>query len=144
MKDIRLLEIQYFSLQCIGSIILLSLNRIFLLKCATNALKADCLSVVINVKWFLCPTPSVPQEQPSGVEAQIQAPSHKKSMWQNSRAAVDITMSIPKERNHRDVNVYFSIQLQSKRQSHFHLVQLYKCRKGYILPTDAGEDVDQH
>lgn len=41
---------------------------------------------------------SVPHEQPCSVESQIQAPNHIKSMWQNSRTAVDVTVRISEER----------------------------------------------
>lgn len=77
---------------------------------------------------------SVPQEQPSKIEDQIQAPHHKKSMWQYSRAAVDITIRIPADTSQT-----------SSLKKNIYAMRFYHSDVLLLLPPpDAREDVHQH
>lgn len=40
-------------------------------------------------------SPSVPDEQPADIEAQIDAPAYEEAVWQHCRAAVNVAISGP-------------------------------------------------
>lgn len=40
-------------------------------------------------------SPSVPDQQPADIEAQIDAPANEEAVWQHCRAAVNVPISCP-------------------------------------------------
>lgn len=55
-------------------------------------------------------SPSVPDQQPADIEAQIDAPANEEAVWQHCRAAVHVPISCPLKKNQTNKKETFSHQ----------------------------------